>query len=200
MKILSRDFTFVEKIIITILSIILVGFVYYFLVQKPVSEGIQTAISDQENAQIELDAINARLSKLESMETEMESNTSSYMLSYNGAKKEMALLNDIFGNTDEYTLKFNDVTREGDQIRRNFYFSFKASNYSTAQSLLKKLINCQYRCLIEDMSMDTDKDGSCTISANAIFFETMVDGNIDAALPEDSAIQEETVEVEEYDY
>ncbi len=60
MKILSRDFTLVEKILLTILGVILVVLVYYRFVDQPVRTAINTAVSERETLQSELDVVNAQ--------------------------------------------------------------------------------------------------------------------------------------------
>ena len=196
MKILSRDFTFVEKIIILVLSVVALGLVYYFLVFEPVNSGIASANSQKEVLETELQVVNTKLDSLAEMEEELDGSNATYMLSYNGTKKETALLNDIFASASEYNISFNDVTRQGNQIRRNFYFSFKTTSYDTVQSIMKKIANSEYRCLINDCSM-SNTNGTYSVSANATFFETMVDGKADAALPEDSAIAQDTTSTDE---
>ena len=49
MKLMSRDFTRKEKVLLLILTMILLGAVYYLAVDQPVRSAISEAVSEQEN-------------------------------------------------------------------------------------------------------------------------------------------------------
>lgn len=184
MKILSRPFTLKEKVSLLILSCILLVLVYVGLVDQPVRNNIVQARNELDVLQIELETVVAKEQKYRNMEQELSKDDVSYMLSYNGSNLEMDELNKIFSKTEEYDIQFTDLTRSGNLVRRNFYFSFKTNDLSNANSILNQLIHCQYRCLVKDISI-SQKDG-VQVSANAVFYETLVDGKVDAALPQDS--------------
>ena len=130
------------------------------------------------------------------MRSEMEDITAggtvSEMGSYNNSKAEIAMLNDILAETQQYSITFADVTRSGDQIRRNFTLQFTVNSYSTMDSVISQLANCHYRCLLGDVRCtssrsDDLREGAISVSATATFFETMVGGTPDAGLPETKA-------------
>ena len=202
MKIFSRDFTLKEKILLLILCILLLGLAYYQFVDQPVRSAIQTANAEREIMETELTAVQAKLMKLEQMKNELDALPSnvSIMGSYNNSKAEMAMLNDILEATDQYSISFTDVTREGDQICRNFTLQFTTENYSTMEKVLTELVNGKYRCLLSDVhcaSKSGDvRQGQVSVSATATFYETMVGGTPDAALPEDSAAAQNTENIE----
>ena len=137
MKVLSRDFTLKEKILLLILSLALIGLAYYQFIDQSVRSELAIAQSEKESLQVELDAVQMRLAQLKKMEQEMadlSGDTSlGIMGSYNNSKAEIALLNDILGDTQQYSITFSDVTRNGDLIRRNFSLQFTASDYEEAK-------------------------------------------------------------------
>lgn len=201
MKILSRDFTTVEKILLTLLGVILVVLVYYRFVDQPVRTAINTAVSERETLQSELDVVNAQVERLDRMEAELDQikaeGTASLMPSYNNSKEELRLLNDVLSVTTQYSISFADVTRDGNQIRRAFTLQFRCPSYATMEQVLSALANSPYRCLIGDINCSIDnKDpqSSVSVSATATFYETMVGGTPDSGLPADKSAepQEET--------
>ena len=99
MKILSRDFSRGEKIILIILAIVLVGLVYYQFVDKAVRESIEKANAEAEAIKVELTTVNAKIKRMEEMQAELDTIQSdpkaSYMGSYNNSREELAFLNDV---------------------------------------------------------------------------------------------------------
>lgn len=195
MKVLSRDFTLKEKILLLILSIALIALAYYQFIDQPVRSELASAQAEKESIQIELDAVQLKLAQLKKMEQELTGLTGSgglgMIASYNNSKAEIDLLNDILEDTQQYSISFSDVTRNGDLIRRNFSLRFTAKNYEEATAMLAKLNSSEYRCLLGNVYCDSE-DGDLTkgpvsVSATATFFETMVGGKADAGLPADEA-------------
>ena len=193
MKGLSRDFTLKEKILLLILAILLIGFAYYRFVDTPVREGIASAKGEQEMMRIELAAVERKAASLEKMKSELDSITKqgdvAYMPSYNNGRNVNRLLNDVLGPLD-YAVNFTQLTRTGNQIRRNVSLQFTSPDYETMETVLRELSESEYRCLLNDLkgSVNTQRDGgTITVNLTATFFETMVGGTEDAGLPADSA-------------
>ena len=193
MKKLNREFTSREKLLILLLCLILVGLAYYQFVDQPVRTALNNAHAERDSLTTELVAVNAKLAVMRRMRDEMEDITAggtiSEMKSYNNSKPEIALLNDILRGTPDYTISFADVTRDGDQIRRNFTMTFTADSYARIQRIVKQLSESPYRCLVGDLKIGvgrngTMKEGPISVNATATFFETMVGGTADAGLPE----------------
>ena len=196
MKNMNREFTTREKLLILLLCLILVGLAYYQFVDQPVRTALNNAHAERDSLLTELTAVNAKLTVMRRMRDEMEDITAggtvSEMKSYNNSKPEIALLNDILRGTPDYTISFADVTRDGDQIRRNFTMTFTADSYARIQRIVKQLSESPYRCLIGDLKISvtrgkTMEEGPINVNATATFFETMVGGVVDAGLPATSA-------------
>ena len=196
MKKLNREFTTREKLLILLLCLILVGLAYYQFVDQPVRTALNNAHAERDSLLTELTAVNAKLTVMRRMRDEMEDITAggtvSEMKSYNNSKAEIALLNDILRGTPDYTISFADVTRDGDQIRRNFTLTFTADSYARIQRIVKQLSESPYRCLVGDLKIGvgrggTMKEGPISVNATATFFETMVGGTVDAGLPQSTA-------------
>ena len=196
MKNMNREFTTREKLLILLLCLILVGLAYYQFVDQPVRTALNNAHAERDSLLTELTAVNAKLTVMRRMRDEMEDITAggtvSEMKSYNNSKPEIALLNDILRGTPDYTITFADVTRDNDQIRRNFSLTFVSDKYESIQRIVKQLSESPYRCLVGDLKISVTRgktmaEGPINVNTTATFFETMVGGVVDAGLPATTA-------------
>ncbi len=191
MKIMSREFTRTEKILILVLVIILLGLGYYRFIFVESRTAIRSAQSEEEMLQEQIDSLEQKLVYLQSMQSSMdeleENGNLSWMGSYNNSAEELKFLNDILADTKSYSISFANLTRTGDQIRRSFSLQYTTADYEDAQKIMKELSNGDNRCLIGDVRCTINTDGSVVMSQSATFYETMVGGVADAALPADSA-------------
>ena len=189
MKSLSREFTTREKILLLILAILLVLVVYYYLVDLPLRSQKEQLDAQKQQLQTDYDIVHAKYTEYLAMQQDLALVTedTSIMASYNNRSGEIAFLDKLFSHTLQYSVGFSPVTVEGDQIRRSFTVTFTAKSYEQAIKILKKLADCKYRCVINDISCtgvdERALDGAVTISCGATFFETMVERTTDAGLP-----------------
>lgn len=195
MKVLSRDFTLGEKILLLVLILVLVGLAYYYFVDQPTREELASCAAEKVALQTELDAVTKKLATIKEMRTELENIESqggvSVMRSYNASKEEIRRLNDVLAQASQYAISFSNVTRDGDQIRRNFSLQFVAQDYATVSKIIADLAESDIRCLVADISCSRDiryysyetLDMPYTVNATATFYETMVGGTPDAGLP-----------------
>ncbi|MBQ8110348.1 MAG: type II secretion system protein M [Clostridia bacterium] len=191
MKIMSRNFSTSEKILLAVLALVLVALAYYYFVDQPIRANVGDALAEAENLQTELDVIQARVVHLQSVQSSMDALTAegnlTWMSSYNNSKAELSFLNDILADTLKYSITFADVTRSGNQIRRSFTLQYTARNYTEAQDIMTRLLECENRCLVSEAKCSIAPDGKVTMTQSATFYETMVGGTPDAGLPKDSA-------------
>ena len=202
MKRLSRDFTRGEKALLLLLALVLLGLTYYLVVDRPVRAALESARAEKEAIRTELTTLQGRIARMEKMEQELKAIRAnpgvSRMGSYNNSKAELDFLNELLDETDEYTVTFTGVTRDGDQVRRNFRLNFAVQDFTTAERLLKKVYGCEMRCLLNDLNYSRtrtyynttdrlryarDYYDRVTVTATATFYETMVGGTADAGLP-----------------
>ena len=192
MKSLNRELTTREKVLLLVLVLILLALAYYQFVDLPARTAINKAHSERDSLSIELSAVQTKLAVMRRMRDEMEDITAggtvSEMKSYNNSKAEIALLNDILRGTPQYSINFAEVTRDGDQVRRNFTLQFTTESFDTVVRVLRQLEQSPYRCLIGDLKISAARGGNVrfgtiTVNATATFFETMVGGTADAGLP-----------------
>ena len=188
MRNLSREFTLRESILLVFLIVVLIATGYYYFLHKPVKTAIEAANIEIDQLTGEIAVLNGQIAEMERMNAETDDPTAirlGYMASYNNSEEEIRLLNNILRNTIEYTVTFSGVTRSGNQIRRNFTLHFRTEDYKDAKVVLTELSRAEYRCLIGDLRcVEDEEDKSITADASATFYETVVGGTPDAALPE----------------
>jgi type II secretory pathway component PulM len=198
---MNRDVNAKEKVLLVILVLIILGFGYYRFVDQPVRKNLVKAEAEYASIQTELTEVRIKIKELQRMQDEIDEITSggkdSFMPSYNNAKEELALLNDILNESvTQYSVAFTTVTRYKDQIRRDFKLSFTAPDYESMKAVIDKLTGVDYRCMVGDCSCNVievknpqqkEPTTVLAVSATATFFETMVGGTADAGLPPDSS-------------
>ena len=158
MKVLSRDFTLKEKLLLLLLSLVLVGLAYYQFVDQPVRSKVESAHAEANALTTELKTVEAKLEKMHRMRNELDDvtagGTASEMGSYNNSKEEYQVLNDILGNALTYSITFANVTRDNDQIRRNFTFQFTMDDYEAMEGMIDDLLENHYRQRHRDLLRD----------------------------------------------
>lgn len=192
MKIMSRDFTVREKILLLVLVILILAAGYYLAVDQPVRTSIQEAKYQQEELNIELQLLKTKAAKYMKMQNELNAVGSlgevGVMGSYNNAKAELNELNQILADAISYDISFEDVTREGNLIRRGFHLTFTTESYEKAAYMLRSLCTGEWRCLVSDVRFVSDGDhlqeGNVNVGVTASFYETMEGGIADSGLPE----------------
>ncbi len=196
MKILTRDFSTREKVLLVILLVVIISASYYLFVWRTVEDQIYSIKSQNQTMATQLLIANAQVEKLQGMSSSMESDIlRSYMPSYNASKKELDFLHETLGETDDYLINFTYLTRNGDQINRGFSLQFTAKNYAQAKEIIKALEDSEIRCLIGDYNINpAEKEktlfsGKVMVVLNGSFYETMYDGVADKELPEDQSQQ-----------
>lgn len=182
-----NNFSKKEKFMLILLMILLIGLIYYRFIYLNVNNKIQAANGQADALQTEIDAANARLSKIRSMES--KDTLMQRMGSYNNIKTETAYLNTALADIPDYSVTFDEVTRDGNLIRRNFQLQYTASSYASAVEIIKYLTEGECRCMISDISCKIGTGGETTMNVYGTFYETMVGGTADSALPAENAQQ-----------
>ncbi len=196
MKILTRDFTTREKVLLAILLVIIITSAYYLFVWRTVDDQILSIRSQNQTMETQLMIATAQVERLQAMSDEMKSDIlRSYMPSYNASKQELDFLNATLAQTDDYLINFTYLTRDGDQINRGFSLQFTAKDYAQAKDIIGALEESEIRCLVGDYKINpAEKEkhllsGKVKVVLEGSFYETMYDGVADKELPEDKGQQ-----------
>ena len=196
MRLLTRDFTTLEKLVLLLLILVLMGLGYYQFVDQPIRRGIEEAHAERDKLQGELNAINVRISDYNYRAQELQAarELRQPMPSYNASEEEIAILNGILNESNDYSFNVDKITLNGEQIRRAFTLDFTAPNFETAKGSGTRLSASRIRCLIGniDCSGIDIKDGNVVnVKADGAFYETKINSVTDAALEEVIAAQEQ---------
>lgn len=188
MKVLSRDFSLKEKILMALLAIILIGLGYYYFIDQPVRRELASCAAEKVALQTELTTLQQKQANLQKMQAELDAilarDDVSRMSSYNASKEEIKLLNDVLSQTNNYSISFANVSRDGDQIRRSFSLQFEADGYKTMAKIIADLAKSTQRCMVADIQCKQGEysNGQFNVGATAMFYETMVGGTEDIVL------------------
>lgn len=203
MKVMSRNFSTKEKVLMVLMAVLLIGLVYYKFVYTRINQAADKARAEVESLQNDLDVAQIRVARIKKMENEMDgyqkTGLVSKMGSYNNSKMETAFLNTVLAGASDYSISFDEVTRDGDLIRRNFSLQYKTPTYDEAEKIMQELTTGEYRCLIGDVGCTVDNTGQTTVTLIGTFYETMVGGKADSALPADEAETNNAVELSDFE-
>ena len=140
-----------QKIVLLVVVFALIAGGYYAGFYLPVQRRIEAADTAELDAQIQI----------RQMEEEIEENKASnapMVPAYNHFKTETEELNRIFANAYDFTFQYSEPQVDGMEIRRAMNISFTADSFDHAVSMLHEVVEGPYRCLIEDLSIQDDKD------------------------------------------
>lgn len=198
MKRMNSRITFPQTLIIGAVGFIFLALLYFMVIYRPVSEGIANANAERDTLQIEYNAIQTKLLNLKTMQNELEEihlsgDSPGRIESYNNSKNEIDYLNESLADTNTYSVKFSEITRNQNLIRRVVDIQYTVSEYQQAKTVLSMLVNCPYRLLLTDIRVTGDKhsedlmSGGVNVNLKLTFFETLEDGKADKGLPPDVA-------------
>ena len=148
-----------QKIVLLVVVFALIAGGYYAGFYLPVQRRIEVADTAELDAQIQLEQMKAM--QIRQMEEEIEENKASnapMVPAYNHIKTETEELNRIFANAYDFTFQYSEPQVDGMEIRRAMNISFTADSFDHAVSMLHEVVEGPYRCLIEDLSIQDDKD------------------------------------------
>ena len=210
-SILSRKLSSREKVLLLILVVIIVAALYYLFIFQPLTDSIKRSQDNAASLETQLVALDAKVAQIQRMQKSVEEYSAnghivSIMPSYNAGKQELVFLNSTLAASEDYYVGFTNITRNGNQIRREFSLKFTVGRYSEAENIINILEHSDLRCLISDFSVkpveqdETIETGKIEATCVATFYETMFGGVADAELPEDSnkESQEEVIGTYEY--
>lgn len=206
MRVMSRNFTRAEKILLVVLAVLLIALVYYRFVYVNINKSITSSNAEKQSIQTDLTVAQEKVALYQGMQDELDdvmgTDRASRIESYNNSKAETSFLSSILQSTKNYSIAFSDVTRNGDLIRRSFTLQYSCNNYREAENIMSRLSQSQYRCLMTDVDCTIDSKGMTTIELVATFYETMVGGTPDSGLPKDEEETQEKVDLynQEFNY
>ena len=180
---MNRAFTTREKVLLAILAVLLVACFYWLVLLQPALNALSTVDSRVAALQDEImiqQVVAANKAQLEQQIAEAEASGAAQktLPAYDNTKNEIDALDAILAEARTYSINFADADLSGTLARRNVDISFTSDSYDDAHSVLEKLINCQYACLVTDISitgssLGQSSGGTVSASAAVVFFERM---------------------------
>ena len=175
---LNRKLSTKEVLIFLILVFVFLALVYYEVAYIPLNDELASYDTTDIESQMELEQ--ARAQRIKMMNQEMEANKEEsvgVVATYDNIKNEMNALNEIVGKASTYNFSFDDPVGSGSTVRRNITISFTADNYADAETIIRELYSCEYRLLIQDMTIspytyDVLETGDVSVNMTVTFFET----------------------------
>lgn len=178
---MNRRLTLQQNIALVVISIILLGVLYYFAVWETTSKTMETYdVTQLEDQLLTVQVKAQRMLQMEKVNEENADRTTGLVAGYNNLQNEIVELNRILGNADSYQINFEDATVDGGTVRRNISISFASSSYDRAKEILQLLQNGKYKCLLRNIQMTAMDSGleqtsQVRVSLSVTFYEYVVD-------------------------
>lgn len=171
-----RKLTVREKTLIAILLVLVIISSYVMFFHTPITNEIEQAKSQIELDNKLIDELDSKIDEKTYMQNELdkvfENNQSPIsMPDYDNIKSVMIELNRILSASNEYALSFESVDTSQTVVERNVSLPFTCSSYQVAYDILNQINNSNLRCIIDDVAINQDDDGTVSVNANIIFFE-----------------------------
>lgn len=171
---MTHKFTTREKVLLIVLVVILLIGLYFLLVFYPVKRDRERIAAEKEEieSRIEVQQIVTRL--YDDMQEQLKTmDKSTYMPEYDNIEQLTFKLNTIFADVKE-RLNYSESEQDG-IVSRVIAFSFEATGYDQAKTILTSLTTTEYRSLLNSLNI-TPKSGNVetdvlTISGTITFYE-----------------------------
>ena len=172
---MRRELTGREKLLLVVLGILLAVSGYFLLFYTPMKEERERCLAETENCTIQIEAANIRLEEKRRMERELEELFSKEppplsIPDYDNREPVMFELHSILTAAMDYSLSFSTVDASQTIVRRSISMNFTAPGYEAARDILRKLHDCSYRCLLDNLVISFAGD-SVSVNGTIVFFE-----------------------------
>ena len=170
-----------ETIMLVFLLVLVIGVAYYMGFYTPLQQELSALASQASTTDSQIASATSRLTSMNAMQEELDAihampeDEVTEIAPYDNKEVVLNLLNGILANT-EYSLNFSEpAIQENGTVRRNVSMSYSCDTYEAAKQILENLANCQWRCLISNLSVSGSgdvMDGPVSVSATITFFES----------------------------
>ena len=171
---LSREFTFREKVLLAVCAILAIGAFYYQFVYKGINRQINSYSTERIEAQLADEQATAK--KIRNMEGIIERDKDKErgeLTVYNNLAAEVALIGNILNNrADNVSLTWNNPTLNGSVVRRTVAVAFRTANYEDYKTILREFYEGPYRCIIGDLTVSATGTGKRSVLSEETLAET----------------------------
>lgn len=184
---LSRAFTKREKILMTILALMLVVAFYYLVVEQRIGGAIEQAEADIEFYQTENALLQTQKDKIDYMKGQLEiihqQDDPQIVPPYDNLQQVMLFLNAVLSTTSDYSISFGtaQLPDGGSYIAtRSVAINFASPSYPVAKQVVKNLQECPYCCTLQNLNIMPAvsgyavTEGNVNVSLNVVFYESVM--------------------------
>lgn len=171
-----------ELIMLVLLMVLIIGVAYYMGFYTPLQQELADLESQSAAVDAQVNAATAKIASMDTMQRELDeifarpADEITEIAPYDNKEVVLSQLNGILQRSENYNLSFADPTIQADGIvRRNVSMTFSCPDYDSAKSIIQELNDCQWRCLVSNLSISGGGDimsGSVQVSATITFFES----------------------------
>lgn len=175
---MRRKLTAREWMLLGVLAILVVVSGYVMLFYLPVTTQRDSALEGTEICRMELEAARIRLTEKQRMERELKElfSRESEPLSlapYDNLQMVMVELHTILEAAEDYSLSFGTVDAGEPIVRRSISLNYTAGTYDAAKTILQRLHDSAYRCMLDSvsLSMGQEAEGPVSVTGTIVYFE-----------------------------
>lgn len=155
---MKRQLSKRESVLLLILCIILIGCLYYLVVDQPARNITIDAQSRLAEAETSILVDSARLEDMRSMQAALESINEESVASvpdYDNVRSVVNLLNQAMLSASTYSISFQPVDTSNAIVCRTIDIAFTSPSYQDALRILTTLHDGPYRCEIVSLSINS---------------------------------------------
>ncbi len=165
-----------EKILLLILILMGIFAGYYYAFYIPSQEKITFYEEEAILIDDQIIVAEAKTAKMAMMNKELAEIKSGDMSNikelpaYDNSRNVMNSLSLILANATQYDVSFSGVTEDDGIVRRDITLNYSCNSYDSAKSILSRIYNGDYRCLIKDLHI-TQSSGTWSVNVQITYFE-----------------------------
>lgn len=171
-----------EKVLLTILVLLIIGSMYYLLFYTPTKEKIVNYEAELSEIEDVIILSEVRVTHMEKMQKELDAlkieagvlNTIKETPLFDNSRKLMESLHVILAAASEYEVSFNSAEVTDRIVRRDVTLNYESVTYSQAKKILQNIHDDRYPCIIKDVRMESNADGEFVYTMVTLtYFEYM---------------------------
>lgn len=171
-----RKLTLRERVLLILLAIVVVISAYVMLFSMPLSQRAQALTDEIAQADELALQLEVRLAEQQRMERELKQLETAEdapvpMPEYDNQHSVMIILNGILKDCRDYSLSFQSDQVDEQVYCRRAVIPFTCDSYHEARAILQRLHDCPLRCVLEDVELQQQEDGSVSTVATVSFLE-----------------------------
>lgn len=175
---MSREFTFKERLLLIAALALAMGIFYYQFAVKWANSQLRSYSTENVEEEIETEyTLQAKIASMQAIIEENKGKNFGTVAVYNNLAAEISYVGSIMEQKAEnVSLSWGNPVLTGTTVRRDVRVSFTTNSYENLKELLKAFYECPYRCIVHDLALSdstpatrnvvtTNPDGTTTTTA-----------------------------------